>query len=218
LIKRLARKIRNQHIGFTIVELLIMMVIVGILASFSFNQYTGLKLLAQNTKRQNDLSGLRTQLEAYAAEHNGLYPATTTNPTTNWKTIDVRTDSNCFNGSKQVDWVPELEQPLPQSVSNTGSDAGVDDSPGCYLYASNGTQYVLSAWNMLSKPKTSTLLYRRLGFRSFQTPTSTQFYSCNDNAIGGISQGHYDIEKDYYKFSYTISNITDCDETPPLGV
>lgn len=218
MITRPTGKNKKPRRGFTLIELLIIMVVIGILASFSFTQYTGLKLLAQNVKRQNDLSGVRAQLEAYAALHNGLYPATTSNPTANWRTVDVRTDANCFNGSKQVDWVPELEEPLPQSVPNTGLEAGVDGSPGCYLYASNGVQYVLSAWNMLSKPKTGSLLYRRLGFRSFQTPSSTQFYSCNDNAIGGISQGNYQIEKDYYKYSYTISNITDCDETPPSGV
>lgn len=218
MIKRLARKIKNQKIGFTLVELIIAIVVISILASFTFVQYTGLKLLAQNVKRQNDLSAVKSQLDTYAALHDGFYPATTANPTANWKTIDVRTDSNCFNGSKQTDWVPEMSQPLPQSVPNTGDDAGVGGNSGCYLYASNGVQFVLSAWNMLPKPKTSTLFYRRLGFRSFQTPSSTQFYSCNDNAVGGISQGNYDINKDYYKYSYTISNITDCDETLPDGV
>ena len=71
---------------------------------------------------------------------------------------------------------------------------------------------------MLSSPQTDAPFYRRLGFRQFQTDTSTQFYSCNENAIGGKSQGNYKIQDDYYKHSYTITNITDCDETPPPGV
>jgi hypothetical protein len=92
----------------------------------------------------------------------------------------------------------------------------VGGNAGCYLYASNGAQYVLSAWNMLSSPQSDKPLYRRLGFRAFQTSTSTQFYTCNDNVIGGANGG-YDITSDYYKHSYTLSNITDCDETPPPG-
>jgi hypothetical protein len=86
---------------------------------------------------------------------------------------------------------------------------------GCYLYASNGSQYVISAWNVSPVPQTSTL-YRRLGFRAFQSDSSTQFYTCNDNVVGGANSG-YDADKDYYKHSYTISNITSCDETPPPG-
>lgn len=206
-----------KKLGFTIAELLIAMVVIGILSAMSFVSYNGLKQRAQNVLRKNDVSAVKMRLETYAAQNNDQYPVTTNNPTANWKTIDVRTDSNCFNGSKQTDWVPSFES-LPQSVPNTGIDAGVGGNAGCYLYASNGTQYVLSAWNTLSSPQASSLFYRRLGFRSFQTPTSAQFFSCNDNAIGGISQGHYDISKDYYKYSYTVSNITDCDETPPSGV
>lgn len=170
---------------------------------------------AHDLKRRDEIKAVEADLEYYAIHHDGLYPATTANTTANWKTIDVRTDSNCFNGSAQTDWVPNFES-LPQSTPNTGSVAGVGGNSGCYLYASNGTHYVLSAWNMLSAPQTDKSLYRRLGFRTFQTPTSTQFYSCNDNVTGGAN-GAYDAANDYYKYSYTISNITDCDETPPPG-
>jgi hypothetical protein len=91
----------------------------------------------------------------------------------------------------------------------------VDGIVGCYLYVSNGQEYVISAWNMVTIPQTS-VLYRRLGFRDFQTTSSTQFYTCNANSVGGATGG-YDSSEDYYKHSYTVSNITDCDETPPAG-
>lgn len=207
---------RKRRPGFTIVELLIVIIVIGILAGISLVSYNGVQLRAQNVRRQDDLKSIEADLESYAIHHDGTYPATTANPTANWKTIDVRTDANCFNGSAQTDWVPELA-PLPQSFPNAGSATGVNGNPGCYLYASNGTQYVLSAWNMLASPQTDPSYYRRLGFRSFQTSTSTQFYSCNANVIGGANGSSYDITQDYYKHSYTISNITDCDETPPPG-
>lgn len=210
-------KNQKYKLGFTILELIITIMIIGILSVMSVVTYSGIQARAQDIRRQDNLSSVEAMLASYAFSHNGTYPVTTANSTANWKMIDVLTDSNCFNGSSQADWVPGFTS-LPQSVPNVGLAAGVDGNSGCYLYASNGVQYVLSVWNMLSNPKTSKPFYRRLGFRSFQTSESTQFYSCNDNAIGGISQGNYDIGKDYYKHSYTISNITDCDETPPSGV
>jgi hypothetical protein len=69
---------------------------------------------------------------------------------------------------------------------------------------------------MVNTPQTAKL-YHRQGFREFQTSNSTQFYTCNVKNIGGVTGGSYDITKDYYKHSYTLTNITDCDETPPSG-
>jgi len=202
--------------GFTIVELIIVIAIISVLASIVGVSYNGIQQNALNIRRLDDIDKVASLLALYAKQNNGGYPATTSNPVANWKTVDVRTDSNCFNGSAQSDWIPGLDS-LPQSTPNTGSSSGVNGNPGCYLYASNGTEYVLSAWNTLASPSTATPYYRRLGFRSFQTSTSTQFYSCNDNVIGGYNGNKYDITQDYYKHSYTISNITSCNETPPPG-
>jgi general secretion pathway protein G len=198
--------------GFTIVELLIVIVIIGILAAIVVASYNGVQNRARNSVRISDIKTAQKLLEAYNAQ-NGNYPQTTNNPVSNWKAFDVRTDDNCQNGTSQSDWIPGLSVSLPQSDQSYAG--GVDGINGCYLYVSNGSQYVLSAWNMISSPQTTTF-YRRLGFREFQTPTSTQFYTCNSNTVGGAN-GTYDSNEDYYKHSYTISNIVNCDETPPPG-
>lgn len=200
----------TNQAGFTIVELLLVFIIIAVLSIMSVMSYMGLQYRAEDISRVSDIKNVSIRLENYAAEHDGKYPATTDNPIANWRTVDVRTDDNCFNGTSQADWVPSFGD-LPQSKPNVGMTAGVD-GPGCYLYASNGVEYVLSAWNMVATPQT-TQLYHRQGFRTFQTPTSTQFYTCNDNVTGGIIQGKYDITKDYYKHSYTITNINSCDES-----
>lgn len=197
--------------GFTIVELLIIIVVIAILAIIIVVTYKGIQERARNSVRVNHITTIQRLVEAYNVQ-NGAYPETTNNPKANWRAADVQTDDNCTNGSSQADWVPGIPN-LPQSNPIDGS--GVDGIVGCYLYVSNGQEYVLSAWNMVATPQSSTL-YRRLGFREFQTPSSTQFYTCNANNVGGATGG-YDISKDYYKHSYTISNIRDCDETPPGG-
>lgn len=196
--------------GFTIVELLIVIVIIGILTAVVIVAYNGIQDRARNAVRLSDIKTAERLLEVYFAQ-NGEYPKTTNNPQSNWKAADVRTDNNCTNGSSQSDWIPGMTM-LPQSDQSGG---GVDGIKGCYLYVSDGSEYVVSAWNMISPPQSSTL-YRRMGFREFQTSSSTQFYTCNSNPVGGATGG-YNINEDYYKHSYTVSNITNCDETPPPG-
>lgn len=203
---------RQLNRGFTIVELLIALTIIAILASITIIAFNGIRQQARNATMRSDISTMQRLIETYKVE-NGGYPQTTTNTKANWHAADVYTDDDCTNGSSQADWIPGLITRLPQSGTN--KPVGADGRTGCYLYVSDGKEYVISAWNMLDNPQTTTM-YRRLGFREFQTDSSTQFYTCNANSVGGATGG-YDIAKDYYKHSYTISNITDCNETPPPG-
>lgn len=62
--------------GFTIVELLIVIVVIGILAGLVITTYNGIQQKARNTERQTDLKALQGQLEAYYAT-NGYYPTAT---------------------------------------------------------------------------------------------------------------------------------------------
>lgn len=66
-------KIKSQK-GFTIVELLIVIVVIGILAALVLNTFQGVQKRARDTQRQNAINSLSTQLEAYYTDHGG-YPA-----------------------------------------------------------------------------------------------------------------------------------------------
>lgn len=202
---------RRLTSGFTIVELLIVIAVLAILVAIIILTYRGIQERARSSIQINDLRTTQQFIETYRVI-NGEYPKTTNNPKSNWRAADVRTDENCFNGTSQPDWIPGITEKLPQS---NPAPTGVDGVGGCYLYVSDGVEYVISAWNMVNAPQ-STVFYRRLGFREFQTPSSTQFYTCNSNPVGGAAGG-YNVNEDYYKHSYTISNISDCDETPPAG-
>ena len=191
--------------GFTIVELLIVIVVIAILAAITIVAFNGIQTRAFNSRVQSDIKNVQKLVEAYNAL-NGNYPSTGGLST-------IRTDDNCTGGTSQVDWVPGVTETLPQSAANSG----ISGARGCYMYSSDGVSYVLSAWNALNGgPQTSTM-YRRLGFREMSLVNSN-LYICNHaGAIGGILSGVYDANRDYYKYSYTVSNITGCNETPPAG-
>jgi type II secretion system protein G len=67
--------------GFTIVELLIVIVVIGILAALVITTYNGIQQKGRNTERETDLKALQGQLEAYYAQ-NGAYPDETQLTTT----------------------------------------------------------------------------------------------------------------------------------------
>src|SRR5438105_14972551 len=60
--------------GFTIVELLIVIVVIGILAALVVVTYNGIQQKARDTERKTDINALHGQLEAYQAQ-NGKYPS-----------------------------------------------------------------------------------------------------------------------------------------------
>jgi type II secretory pathway pseudopilin PulG len=200
--------------GFTIVELLIVITTIAILAGIVIVAYNGVQTKAKIAKIEADLNNVQKLVETYKT-FNGTYPITAANLNPDFFTTTARTDANCSVGTKTSDWVPGLTG-LPQSG---GKGVGIGGYPGCYIYVSDGTSYVISAWNMLSSPQNSTM-YRRLGLREMDPSHSGSiFYICNHTNVGGNATGTYDITADYYKRSMTISNITSstCNETPPSG-
>lgn len=66
----------NKESGFTIVELLIVIVIIGILAAITIVSYTGITNRANTTKAQSNAASLQSVAEVYFTEQN-KYPATT---------------------------------------------------------------------------------------------------------------------------------------------
>lgn len=66
-------KIRNKQQGFTIVELLIVIIVIGILVGLVITTFTGIQQKGRNTERQTDIKAIHGQLEAYFAQE-GRYP------------------------------------------------------------------------------------------------------------------------------------------------
>ena len=65
--------LKRKQDGFTIVELLIVIVIIGILATLVIVTFTGIQQRARNTKRQTDINAIASHVEAYFA-NSAQYP------------------------------------------------------------------------------------------------------------------------------------------------
>lgn len=183
---------KNLGKGFTIVELLIVIVVIGILAAITIVSYNGLSGRATDARIQNDIRQVYGLIEAHAAQ-NGSYPST-------GNLSNVYIDSNCpfvadSTGAKAVEWVPGIGTSLPQNPGLSGR--GINGVGGCYTYASDGSSYVLSAWNAKRNPDTS-VMYRKTGWREVSNFSSNAYYCDHANL------------QTYYSYSYTISNIASC--------
>ena len=79
---------RNQQ-GFTIVELLIVIVVIGILAALVITTFTGIQQKARNTERTTDIKALHGQIEAYYAQ-NGKYPTLANMNDSTWRGTNMK--------------------------------------------------------------------------------------------------------------------------------
>lgn len=64
----------KKNFGFTLVELLVVISVIGILASIVLVSFTGSQKQARDTQRKSDLKQYQLALENFANKSNGLYP------------------------------------------------------------------------------------------------------------------------------------------------
>lgn len=65
---------KQKQTGFTIVELLIVIVVIGILAAITIVAYNGIQQRAKEAERQSDITAVAKALELYYVD-NGRYPS-----------------------------------------------------------------------------------------------------------------------------------------------
>jgi general secretion pathway protein G len=68
------KSVRKSRGGFTLVEILIVVVILGILAAIAVPKFSNASVVARESSLKEDLRMLRTQMGIYKANHNDVPP------------------------------------------------------------------------------------------------------------------------------------------------
>jgi prepilin-type N-terminal cleavage/methylation domain-containing protein len=133
------RNLNNK--GFTIVELLIVIVVIGILALLVITTYSGIQAKARNSKRQTDVQSIQTQLEAFFSQ-NGYYPNLgdmndSTWLNTNMKSLDQNAlidPSNPTNSKTLADTPTDKQYSYQVTKSDGSSCEGTGNDTSCAKY------------------------------------------------------------------------------------
>ena len=102
--------------GFTLVEILIVVVILGILAAIVIPQFTEASSEAKQNSLMSNLQTVRSQLELYKIQHNDKLPAATGETSQDF--IDRMTGTTDIDGNTTgTDYGPYLQQ-MPSNPFN----------------------------------------------------------------------------------------------------
>lgn len=136
--------LKRKSQGFTIVELLIVIVVIGILALLVITTYSGIQAKARNAKRQTDIQSLQTQLEAFFSQ-NGYYPSLTDMNSSSWRSTNMKSlDPNALiDPSNPTQSNTLLAAPAAKSyayaVTNSSSTSCESDDTTCAQYTLTAT-------------------------------------------------------------------------------
>jgi len=147
---------RTSESGFTLVELLIVVVILGILAAVAIPQFADSTEEARASNLQSNLAVMRNAIEFYRTNHRGKYPgypsaggAPTAAEATNQLTLSSKADgSTAAVGTAGFDYGPYIRERLPENpvnglntiliVADAAAFPAADDSTGWILHPKTG--------------------------------------------------------------------------------
>jgi general secretion pathway protein G len=123
--------------GFTLVEILIVVVILGILAAIVIPQFTQASTEAKTNSLASDLQSLRSQIQLYKVQHNDVAPGFQTDTFANQMlfvsnvdglvNVDVKVRDDTYDKGPYLERVPI--NPFTGTASVVGWGASADASP-----------------------------------------------------------------------------------------
>jgi type IV pilus assembly protein PilA len=112
-------KLHTRRGGFTLIELMIVVAIIGILAAIAIPNFLRFQLKAKSSEGKTNLAAIRTSEESYFAEYGGYVsalPSPPALPIPNVKTA-FSNGSGPGAGFDRVGWAPEGEVYFSYSVN-----------------------------------------------------------------------------------------------------
>jgi len=164
---------RHPSSGFTLIELMVVIAIIGVLSSVVLASLNVAKLKANDAKRATDLHAIQTAIEMYATANN-TYPVS---PSWAWSSR-----CNAWPDLASGNVIPGLVPTyLPKMPSDPTMDAAANTC--CYLYLSNGADYKLLAHGCPSSYMCYGATEATGGFADPTRPT----WSCAVYTVGAAS-------------------------------
>lgn len=118
-------KIFKNNKGFTLVELLIVIAIIGVLSTLLTANFIGVRQRSRDATRKSNLRQIQSALELYRSDQ-GSYPTSVPNCTSSLMSPDCSSTT--------------YMQKVPTDPNGTSAPNG-----GFYYYVSNGTTYSIIA-------------------------------------------------------------------------
>lgn len=161
-------KIRRK--GFTLVELLVVIVVLGILVSISVVAYNGTQGRARDSRRQNDISEIAKALEVYYAVNHDY-------PTSGGATATT----NTWTTTADASWASFVTALKPFMDNNVPSDP--TSTPGANILTPSGYNYAYFSNNSTATCGAGTNQMYMLVYR---LETASQVNTLNGNCTSTV--------------------------------
>jgi len=130
--------------GFTLVEILIVVIILGILAAIVIPQFANASSDARTTNLRTSLANVRNQIEIFKTQHNDVSPALSGM----WTLMLTQTDTTeaTTNAPSGTHWGPYLQAAPVNPLNNlTGVSSATVDSNAGWFYQPAGLGFTFYA-------------------------------------------------------------------------